>query len=82
MDGDIHVAISQEKVDEDSRWDGLKGYKTNINLPVQTIVGQYHGLWLVERAFRISKGNLEMRPIFQFTEKRTHAHICILLCGL
>ena len=77
MDGDIRVAISQEKIDEDSRWDGLKGYKTNTNLPVQTIVDQYHGLWVVERAFRISKGNLEMRPIFHFTEKRIQAHICI-----
>ena len=31
----------------------------------------------MERAFRISKGNLEMRPIFHFTEKRIEAHICI-----
>jgi len=31
----------------------------------------------VERAFRISKGNLEMRPVFHFTEKRIEAHICI-----
>lgn len=77
MDGDISVAISQDKIDEDSRWDGLKGYRTNTNLPVQTIVDQYHGLWVVERAFRISKGNLEMRPIFHFTEKRIQAHICI-----
>lgn len=77
MDGEVSVAISQEKIDEDARWDGLKGYKTNTNLPVQTIVDQYHGLWVVERAFRISKGNLEMRPMFHFTEKRIQAHICI-----
>ncbi len=31
----------------------------------------------MERAFRISKGNLEMRSIFHFTEKRIEAHICI-----
>ena len=77
MDGDVSIVISREKIDEDARWDGLKGYKTNTNLPIQTIVDQYHGLWVVERAFRISKGNLEMRPMFHFTEKRIQAHICI-----
>lgn len=32
---------------------------------------------MVERAFRIGKGQLEMRPMFHFTEKRIEAHICI-----
>ena len=32
---------------------------------------------MVERAFRISKGSLDMRPIFHFTEKRIEAHVCI-----
>ena len=71
------VGYNQDKIEQDARWDGLKGYRTNTDLPVQTILEQYHGLWVVERAFRISKGNLEMRPIFHFTEKRIEAHICI-----
>ena len=74
---DVQVVINQDKIDQDALWDGLKGYRTNTDLPVQTILDQYHGLWVVERAFRISKGNLEMRPIFHFTEKRIEAHICI-----
>jgi transposase len=32
---------------------------------------------VVERAFRISKGNLEARPVFHFTERRIEAQICI-----
>ncbi|MDR2586503.1 MAG: transposase, partial [Prevotellaceae bacterium] len=35
------------------------------------------GLWQVEHAFRVTKGTLELRPIFHFTEKRIKAHICI-----
>ena len=31
----------------------------------------------MERAFRISKGNLEMCPMFHFTERRIEAHVCI-----
>lgn len=55
----------------------LKGYITNTLLTPIEIVEQYHGLWVVERDFRITKGNLEARPIFHFTEKRIEAHICI-----
>ena len=32
---------------------------------------------MVERAFRVSKGTLEMRPMFHFTERRIEAHVCI-----
>lgn len=32
---------------------------------------------MVERAFRLSKGTLEMRPMFHFTERRIESHVCI-----
>jgi transposase len=32
---------------------------------------------VIERAYRITKGTLEMRPIFHFTPKRIEAHVCI-----
>jgi len=74
---DIDVVISDAKIKEDAKWDGLKGYITNTSLTPAEVVEQYHGLWVVERAFRVTKGNLEARPIFHFTEKRIEAHICI-----
>ena len=74
---DITVSINEEKIAEDCLWDGLKGYITNTDLPGREVISQYHGLWVVERAFRIGKGTLEMRPVFHFTEKRIEAHICI-----
>lgn len=74
---DIDVVISDAKIEEDAKWDGLKGYITNTSLSPAEVVEQYHGLWVVERAFRVTKGNLEARPIFHFTEKRIEAHICI-----
>lgn len=77
MDNDVNVSISEEKIAEDAQWDGLKGYVTNAELPAAEVVKQYRGPWVVERAFRISKGNLETRPIFHFTEKRIEAHVCL-----
>lgn len=74
---DIDVSISEEKIAGDCKWDGLKGYITNTDLDAVRVTDQYHGLWVVERVFRISKGTLEMRPMFHFTERRIEAHICI-----
>lgn len=77
IDNDVSVSIDQDKIIEDEKWDGLKGYVTNTTLAAKEVVSQYKGLWVVERAFRISKGTLETRPIFHFTEKRIEAHVCL-----
>ena len=74
---DMQVIINEEEIENDAKWDGLKGYVTNTDLDAEQVVDQYHSLWYVERAFRVTKGNLEARPIFHFTEKRIEAHICI-----
>ncbi|MBO4645595.1 MAG: transposase, partial [Bacteroidales bacterium] len=68
---------NEAKILEDAQWDGLKGYLTNTELDMENVIRQYHGLWVVERAFRIGKGQLEMWPMFHFTERRIEAHICI-----
>jgi len=74
---DITAQISYEKVKEDERWDGWKGYLTNTDLFAEIVYLQYKNLWQVERAFRITKGKLELRPMFHFTERRIKAHVCI-----
>lgn len=73
----IKVTISREKIEQDEKWDGLKAYLTNTKLPAKEVYEQYNGLWSIERAFRITKGTLEMRPMFHFTPKRIEAHVCI-----
>lgn len=79
---DVEVSIDMEKVTEDSKWDGWKGYITNTNINSKDIISQYNGLWVVERSFRISKGTLEMRPMFHFTERRIEAHVCLCFVAL
>lgn len=74
---DIKVSISKDKIKEDEKWDGLKGYFTNTNLPADEVCEQYNGLWVVERAFRVTKGTIELRPMFHFTPKRIEAHVTI-----
>ena len=73
----VKVSIDHDKINQDGQWDGLKGYITNTDLPVKEVYEQYSGLWTVERAFRITKGTIEMRPMFHFTPRRIEAHVCI-----
>jgi transposase len=73
----VKVTINQDKINDDQKWDGLKGYITNTTLSAADIYQQYKALWVVERAYRITKGTLEMRPMFHFTPRRIEAHVCI-----
>lgn len=82
MEGDVKVTIDYDKLEEDAKWDGLKGYLTNTNIPVNDVYAAYHNLWHVERAFRISKSKIEIRPMFHFTRRRIEAHVCICFVAL
>jgi len=55
----------------------LKGYITSADKSAEDVYKQYRDLWFIERAYRVTKGTLEMRPMFHFTQKRIEAHICI-----
>ena len=82
MEGDIRVAIDYDRLETDAKWDGLKGYLTNTDIPAGEVQAAYHNLWQVERAFRISKSKIEIRPMFHFTRRRIEAHVCICFVAL
>lgn len=77
LKGEVEVEIDEDKVKEDRLWDGLKGYITNTRLPSKQIVENYRHLWQIEKAFRISKTDLKIRPVYHYRKKRIEAHICI-----
>jgi transposase len=77
MDGEVQVKIDPAKVREDEKWDGLKGYLTNSTLPKNTTLENYMQLWQIEKAFRIAKTDLKIRPIFHYKQRRIEAHICL-----
>lgn len=73
----IDVEIDYKKFKTDICWDGLKGYVTNSSLSKKTVIDNYRQLWQVEKAFRISKTDLRIRPIYHRLKNRIEAHICI-----
>ena len=77
MEGEIRIQIDYEKFDKDAIWDGLKGYVTNTKLTDDQVIENYKNLWSIERAFRMSKTDLRIRPIYHRLKRRIEAHICI-----
>ena len=77
MEGEIKIAIDYSKKEESQRWDGLKGYITNTSLSNEDIITNYKELWHIEKAFRMSKTDLRIRPIYHRLRNRIEAHICI-----
>jgi transposase len=77
LTGEVKVSIDYEKYKADGCWDGLKGYITNSILGVEEILENYNHLWQIEKAFRVSKTDLKIRPIYHRLPKRIEAHICL-----
>src|SRR5690606_30123822 len=75
LEGEISMIIDKEKFDQDAKWDGLKGYLTNAKLKKEQILENYNHLWKIEKAFRIAKTDLKIRPIFHRKQRRIEAHI-------
>lgn len=81
LEGDVNISIDKQKYFDDAKWDGLKGYTTNTKLSTDDIINNYKHLWHIEKAFRISKTDLRIRPIYHRLKHRIEAHICISFCS-
>lgn len=77
LEGQINISLDRQKLESDKKWDGLKGYLTNTDLNSSQVISNYNNLWKIEKAFRISKTDLRIRPVFHRLRNRIEAHICI-----
>lgn len=78
IQGDVTIEIDYEKFKADKSWDGLKGYITNAKMGSKEVIENYKNLWHIERAFRMSKTDLRIRPVYHRLQDRIEAHICIV----
>jgi len=77
LEGEVNISIDMERFDQDAVWDGIKGYLTNTDLSDKEVIDNYSSLWMIERAFRMNKTDLQMRPIYHRLHNRIKGHICI-----
>ena len=66
------IELNEALIEKTQKLLGIKGYYTNLEASVadnKMIIDRYHELYKVEQAFRISKSDLQTRPIFHFKEQ-------------
>jgi transposase len=69
------VAINQEKIEEESRYDGKWVLKTNTALKAEEVALKYKELWRVEQVFRDIKSVLDTRPIYHRLDETIRGHV-------
>lgn len=75
-------SLNQELVEKADLLLGIKGYYTNLSKSRNFIIERYHDLWKIEKAFRIAKSDLKMRPIYHFKTETIKSHILICFMAL
>jgi transposase len=73
--------IDFEKINEEAKYDGYYCIVTNLfdedgtgGYSDDNIIKMYHGLWKIEDSFRVTKSELEVRPVFVWNKERIHGH--------
>jgi hypothetical protein len=62
---------------------GWKGYTTNlVGQTPQFVIDAYHQLWRIEKSFRMSKHDLQARPVYHHTRESIEAHLTIVFAAL
>jgi transposase len=60
-----------------------KGYTTNLTtVTSQFVIDAYHQLWRIEKAFRMSKHDLQARPVYHHKRQSIDAHLSIVFAVL
>ena len=79
------IELNEVLIEKTRKLLGIKGYYTNLEASAadnKTIIERYHELYKIEQAFRISKNDLQTRPIFHFKEEPVKLHILICFMAL
>jgi transposase len=62
---------------------GWKGYTTNLTKATpQFVIDAYHQLWHIEKSFRMSKHDLQARPIYHHMRESIEAHLTIVFAAM
>lgn len=80
-----NIEINQKLIEKTKKILGIKGYYTNLEETIvnnSTIIERYHELYKIEQAFRISKNDLQTRPIFHYKEEPIKLHLLICFMAL
>lgn len=86
--GEILTSSSILDIDEDliREEEALDGYymllTSEMDTPDDKIIDMYRGLWRIEESFKITKSELEARPVYVWTREHIEAHFLTCFVAL
>lgn len=79
---DSTYSLNTDLLKKAEKLEGIKGYLTNTQLSCTEVISKYANLWHIEKAFRITKSDLQARPIFHRLDETIQAHLVVVFAGL
>ena len=79
----LELSLKLDKIKEEEKFDGYYSIVTNEkDLSDKEIRDIYKGLWKIEESFKITKSNLETRPVYVWTKEHIEAHFLTCFISL
>jgi len=79
---DMKISLDEDKLMEEEIYDGKWVLITNSSLSIGELIWGYKGLAKIENHFRDLKSEIEVGPIYHYTERRIRGHIFICFIAL
>lgn len=77
------LIFNSEKAEEDAKYDGYYSLVTSeLELSAQRVIEIYRGLSDIEDNFKVTKSNLDIRPVYVSREDRINAHVLTCFISL
>lgn len=77
------LSLNIDRIKEEEKFDGYYSIVTSeTNMSDIEIRKAYKGLWKIEESFKITKSNLEARPVYVWTKEHIQAHFLTCFISL
>jgi len=77
------LSFNENALNEDEKYDGYYVIVTSRHFESdEWVIETYKGLWRIEETFRVTKSELEARPVYVSREDRIQAHFLICFVSL
>ena len=77
------LELDEEKIREEEILDGYYMLITSeVDTPDDEIIDIYRGLWRIEESFKVTKSELEARPVYVWTKEHIEAHFLTCFVAL
>ena len=77
------LSLDEARLAADAELDGYWLVHTSqVDTPDQVVLGQYRQLWRIEETFRVSKTDLDARPVYVWKPAHVEAHFLVCFLAL